>query len=98
MIENNVLFLYGVQGMFGGFLSAIFVQIAHSNQSTFASNSILFALPTFSGPLMGTAITIALAIATGLFVGLILTASTEMKRQDHYHDRAFWLTEQDCIS
>ena len=84
--------------MFGGLLSAIFVQIAHNNKSTFANSSILFGLPAFSGPLIATAITIGIAIATGIFVGLILTASTQIKRQDLYHDRAFWLIEQDCIS
>ena len=84
--------------MFGGLLSAIFVQIAHNNESTFANSSILYALPSFSGQLIATAITIGTAIATGIVVGLILAASTQMKRQDHYHDRAFWLIEQDCIS
>lgn len=94
-----MLFLYGIQGMFGGLLSAIFVQIANNNASTFTTtSSILFGLPAFSGPLIATGITIGIAAATGIFVGLILAASTQMKRQDHYHDRAFWLIEQDCIS
>ena len=52
----------------------------------------------FRGQLIATGITIAIALATGLLVGFILAATTQMKRQDHYHDRAFWLLELDCIS
>lgn len=91
LIENNTLFLYGIQGMMGGLLSSVFVQIAQNNPSAYPSGSTIFILPNFSGQIIATGITIGIAIGNGIIVGIALTASTQMKRQDHYHDRAFWL-------
>jgi len=98
LIENNTLFLYGIQGIVGGLLSSVFVAIAQNSPNTFNITASTYALPAISGQLIATGITVSIALGTGVVVGMILTISTQMKRQDHYHDRAFWLIEQDCIS
>ena len=40
----------------------------------------------------------AISIVTGLVIGIVVNVMSEEMTSDHYHDRAFWLTEQDCIS
>ncbi len=77
LIENNVLFLYGVQGMMGGFLSSIFVKIAQdSNSGLFSSTNPVYALLSFSGQLIGTGISIATATGMGFIMGFIIAALT----------------------
>jgi hypothetical protein len=85
--------------MLGGLFSSIFVQIDQSNYfSQFATTSSQYALPSFSGQLIATGITVAIASATGVVVGIIITMISQEKKLDHYHDRAYWIIEQDCIS
>ena len=98
LIENNVFFMFGIQGMAGGFLSAIFVKIAIDHHSSSYPTTAPYALPTQNGQLTATGFTIAIAIAAGLIVGILINTLSNEVPSDHYHDRAYWITEQDCLS
>ena len=88
--------------MFGGFSSSVLVKIAndyHSNLYTLPSNTTRhYYLSSHQGQLEATGISVAIGIASGLLVGIIVNIASYMVTSDHYHDRSFWLTEQDCIS
>lgn len=91
--------MYGVQGMLGGFFSAIFLKIAtDSNTSLYSTNAAQYSLYSFSGALIATSSSVGIAIAAGLVVGLVLRAVSFDVKSDLYHDRAFWVIEDDCIS
>jgi len=92
LIENNVLFIFGIQGMIGGFLSAIFNKIALDHNSSAYPTVAPYILPSQSGQLSATGFTIAIAIAAGLFVGIVINMLTKEVPSDHYHDRAYWIT------
>ena len=85
--------------MLGGLTSSVFVQIALNNNATsYQSGFSHYALPAHTGQLTATGISIAMALAAGIAVGLVINFLGKEVTPDHYHDRSYWLTEQDCIS
>ena len=90
--------MFGIQGMMGGLVSAIFVRIAADYHASAYPTTGVYALPTQSGQLTATGFTIAIAIAAGLIVGIIINMVSNEAPSDHYHDRAYWITERDFLS
>lgn len=85
--------------MLGGLFSAIFLKIAtDSNASLYTTQAAQYSLYSYSGAIIATSATVGIAIAAGLVVGLVLKAVSFDVKSDLYHDRAFWVIEDDCIS
>ena len=88
-----------MQGALGGLASAVFVKIAQDHYSSlYPSTYAHYSLPSQSGHLAASGITIAIGVASGMVVGVLVNAVSREVTTDHYHDRACWITEQDCLS
>jgi hypothetical protein len=84
--------------MLGGLLSSIFAKIAIDHHYSSYPTTAPYSLPSHSGQLSATGFTIAIAMAGGLVVGILVNLLSREVPSDHYHDRAYWITEQDCLS
>lgn len=94
-----MLFLYGVQGMLGGFFSSVFTKIASVYESELYPTAYAhYALREVSGPLVATGISIGIGVGVGVIVGILLNLVNKEVALDHYHDRSYWIIERDCIS
>jgi hypothetical protein len=99
LVENNVLFLFGLQGILGGFFSAVFHRLAVDyHADLYPTSPAEYSLTTSSGQLEATGISMAIAICAGTVVGVLVNFLNREITPDHYHDRAYWLTEQDGLS
>lgn len=101
LISNGVFFLFGVQGLLGGLASAVLRAIvkSYSGYSTYydklTANNVQY---DQRGQISATFISLGIAVLTGLVVGAIMQAFNAEEDQDFYHDRAYWLVEDDGIS
>jgi len=99
LIENNVFFTFALQGLFGGLLSAIFVYLANTyNFAKYSANSEIYSLPAWTGQLIGSGISAGIGLLGGLILSPVICLINHHTKIDHYHDRAYWIIEHDCIS
>ena len=96
VVENYVHVLFALMGTGGGLISPLFVSEAHNNNgfNTLLQNY----LPTTQNQFIGVGLSIAIGLFGGLLVSPIINFVNEEGLQDHYHDQAYWIIEQDGIS
>lgn len=92
MIENNVLFLFGIQGLLGGLASALFLHLV-GQEDVYAADGF-WKRPDVGGQLAGSGIAVGMGVASGLLVSPLVCWVRGQTRCDHYHDRAYWVMDE----
>jgi hypothetical protein len=98
--SNGVFFLFGVQGFLGGLFSAVMRAI---NKTSGTYGTAYESLPKKyvydqRGQISATFITLGIAIVTGLILFVVLKCFNAEEREDFYHDKTYWVVEDDGIS
>ena len=98
--SNGVFFLFGVQGFLGGLFSAVMRAI---NKTSSTYGTAYDSLPSKyvydqRGQISATFITLGIAIVTGLILFVVLKCFNAEEREDFYHDKTYWIVEDDGIS
>jgi hypothetical protein len=100
MWSNGVLFLFGVQGFLGGIFSAVMRAINQSQDSYSSSYAALPSMYRFDqrGQVSATFATLGTGVATGLILYVLVAIFNNEPIEDLYHDRAYWIIDEDGIS
>jgi ammonia channel protein AmtB len=93
-----VFYLYAVMGTMGGLASAIFVSEAAKDASFTSITDAGYVLPQYSSQFIGVGISAALGIVSGLILSPLICLMNVEVDHNYYHDRAYWIIEQDGIS
>lgn len=98
--SNGVLFLFGVQGFLGGIFSAVMRAINQSQSSYSSSYDSLPAKYVYDqrGQISATFVTLGMGLCGGLIIFVIIYAFNQERQEDLYHDKTYWLVEEDGIS
>jgi hypothetical protein len=98
--SNGVFFLFAVQGFLGGIFSSVMRAINQSQGDYSSSYSGLIAKYVYDqrGQISATFITLGTGILTGLFIFAIIYCINKETAEDLYHDKTYWLVDEDGIS
>jgi hypothetical protein len=96
-VDNNVFFVFGIQGLAGGLLSAIFVSV-DASIAKFNGYKYPYTLPAFEAQLYSTGIAAGIGLAGGLLLSIPITLINNQKINDHYHDQSYWMMESDGLT
>jgi len=98
--SNGVLFLFGVQGFLGGLFSSVMRAINQTSGTYATSYSNLIAKFVYNqrGQISATFITLGISIITGIVVYILIRLVNQEQQDDYYHDKTYWITNDDGIS
>ena len=98
VVENSVFYLFAVIGTLGGLVSAIFAAQAANDTILSSITDSGYTIPTSQNQLVGVGISVALGTISGLILSPVICLMNIETDLDYYHDRAYWIIEQDGIS
>lgn len=98
VVENLVFYLFAVIGTLAGLASAIFASQAGKDTVFTSITSTGYVLPSSQDQLIGVGISVALGTISGLILSPAICLMNVEVDYNYYHDRAYWIIEQDGIS
>lgn len=98
VVENLVFYLFAVIGTLAGLASAIFASQAGKDTTFTSITSTGYILPSSQDQLVGVGISVALGTLSGLVLSPVICLMNVEVDHNYYHDRAYWIIEQDGIS
>jgi hypothetical protein len=98
--SNGVFFLFAVHGFLGGIVSAPIRAVNKSQNSYSSSYNGLPSKYAYdqSGQISATFVSLGMGILSGLLLFAIIYLFNRESHEDLYHDKTYWLVEEDGIS
>lgn len=98
--SNGVFFLFAVQGFLGGIFSSVMRAINQSQSSYSSSYASLPSKYVYDqrGQISATFISMGTGVVTGIIIFIFVYLLNRETVEDLYHDKTYWLVEEDGIS